>query len=104
MNAFKKEMELAKYKQLLKINSKALENVTSEEQCQEDYDMSISELKDVIYYLLEKITELQPVRTSATTARQIATREADKMFEEDIIRDMFDGIDGIEDEWIDRGY
>ena len=57
--AFRKEMELAKYQNLHSINNKALASVSTDEEAFSEYEMPLEAIQDIVDYLKEKITELE---------------------------------------------
>ena len=57
--AFRKEMELAKYKNLHSINNKALISVSDNQECIKEFDMPLYALKDIVEYLSEQVTQLE---------------------------------------------
>lgn len=54
-----KELKLAKYKNLLSINSKALNSVSTDEEAFIEYEMPFGAMQDIVSYLKEKVTELE---------------------------------------------
>ena len=54
-----KELKLAKYKNLLSINSKALNSVSTDEEAFIEYEMPLEAMQDIVSYLKEKVTELE---------------------------------------------
>lgn len=57
MSSIKKE--LAKYKNLLSINSKALASVSTNEEAFIEYEMPLEAMQDIVNYLEEKVTKIE---------------------------------------------
>ena len=62
LESFRKEKKLAKYKNLHSINNKALKSVSNNEECIKEFDMQLCELKDIVTYLSEQITQLEDIK------------------------------------------
>jgi hypothetical protein len=59
MSSIKKEKELAKYKNLLSINSKALNSVSTNEEAFIEYEMPLEAMQDIVNYLEEQVTKIE---------------------------------------------
>ena len=55
----KLEKQLAKYKNLLSINKKALASVSCDKECIEEYDMPLYALEDIVSYLSDQVTQCE---------------------------------------------
>ncbi len=55
----KLEKQLARYKNLLSINKKALESVSGDKECIQEYDMPLYALEDVVSYLSDQVTQCE---------------------------------------------
>lgn len=55
----KLEKQLAKYKNLLSINEKALASVSGDKECIEEYDMPLYALEDIVSYLSDQVTQCE---------------------------------------------
>lgn len=56
---FKKEMELAKYENLLSIHSEALASVHTDEEAYAEYEMPLEAMGDVVNYLIRRVNTLE---------------------------------------------
>ena len=52
-------LELAKYKNLLSINNKALLSINSNEECIKEFDMPLYALEDIVSYLKEQVAQTE---------------------------------------------
>ena len=59
MSSIRKEKELAKYKNLLSINSKALDSVHTDEEAFIEYEMPLVAMQDIVDYLREEVNRLE---------------------------------------------
>tara|TARA_R110001592_G_scaffold290574_4_gene559762 strand:+ start:171 stop:374 length:204 start_codon:yes stop_codon:yes gene_type:complete len=59
MSSIRKEMELAKYKNLLSINNKALISVSDNQECIKEFDMPLYALEDIVSYLKEQVAQTE---------------------------------------------
>jgi hypothetical protein len=59
MSSIRKELELAKYKNLLSINNKALLSINSNEECIKEFDMPLYALEDIVSYLKEQVAQTE---------------------------------------------
>lgn len=59
MSSIKKEKELAKYKNLLSINSKALDSVHTDEEAFIEYEMPLVAMQDIVDYLREQVAQTE---------------------------------------------
>ena len=53
------ELKLARYQNLLSINKKALDAVTTDEECFDKYDMPLYALEDIVNHYVQKVLALQ---------------------------------------------
>ena len=75
MEAFKKEMELAKYQNLLSINSKALASVSTDEEAFIEYEMPLQAMQDIVdsvpSWYKQALSDLAALDSSSATIDSI---------------------------------